>query len=109
MGDKEAQYQNNNKHGLISDEISLDIERSISEALKWKPNTQTEAVNKKLAINELIFLAAAVKKNALKVNYRSATGVQAQVMTMGGHQPVAAKAAVLIQEQQPLAASTLAA
>merc|ERR1711945_28581 len=58
--------------------------------------------------------AAAVKQNAPRANYKYAPGVRnpAQVMAMGGPQPVPQQQpqpAVLIQGQEPLTASMLAA
>ena len=58
--------------------------------------------------------AAAVKQNAPRANYKFAPGIRnpAQVMAMGGQQPVPQQQpqpAVLIQGQEPLTASTLAA
>merc|ERR1712043_63880 len=58
--------------------------------------------------------AAAAKQNAPRANYKYAPGVRnpAQVMAMGGPQPVPQQQpqpAVLIQGQEPLTASMLAA
>merc|ERR1719510_772887 len=58
--------------------------------------------------------AAAGKQNVPRANYKYAPGVRnpAQVMAMGGHQPVTQhqpQPAVLIQGQEPLTASMLAA
>merc|ERR1719346_683737 len=72
-------------------------------------NPAMVAVNQQAAVP-----AAAVKQNAPRANYKYAPGVRnpAQVMAMGGPQPVPQQQpqpAVLIQGQEPLTASMLAA
>merc|ERR1711902_465396 len=74
-------------------------------------NPAMVAVNQQAAVAAA---AAAVKQNAPRANYKYAPGVRnpAQVMAMGGPQPVPQQQpqpAVLIQGQEPLTASMLAA
>merc|ERR1719412_1330755 len=73
-------------------------------------NPAMGAVNQQAAVAA----AAAVKQNVPRANYKYAPGVRnpAQVMAMGGPQPVPQQQpqpAVLIQGQEPLTASMLAA
>ena len=75
---------------------------------------QQAAVAAAAAAQQAAAQAAAVKQNAPRANYKYAPGVRnpAQVMAMGGPQPVPQQQpqpAVLIQGQEPLTASTLAA
>ena len=75
---------------------------------------QQAAVAAAAAAQQAAAQAAAVKQNAPRANYKYAPGVRnpAQVMAMGGPQPVPQQQpqpAVLIQGQEPLTASMLAA
>merc|ERR1712200_63946 len=76
-------------------------------------NPAMVAVNQQAAV-AAAQQAAAVKQNGPRANYRYAPGVRnpAQVMAMGGPQPIPQQQpqpAVLIQGQEPLTASMLAA
>merc|ERR1712156_933632 len=75
---------------------------------------QQAAVAAAAAAQQAAAQAAAVKQNAPRANYKYAPGVRnpAQVMAMGGPQPVPQQQpqpAVLIRGQEPLTASMLAA
>jgi len=75
---------------------------------------QQAAVAAAAAAQQAAAQAAAAKQNAPRANYKYAPGVRnpAQVMAMGGPQPVPQQQpqpAVLIQGQEPLTASMLAA
>merc|ERR1711881_495652 len=75
---------------------------------------QQAAVAAAAAAQQAAAQAAAVKQNVPRANYKYAPGVRnpAQVMAMGGPQPVPQQQpqpAVLIQGQEPLTASMLAA